>query len=179
MRRTLNALYLGCGMLAATSIVAITALVMAQVTANIIDRIAALVTGRAIGLLVPSYAEFTGFFLVGASFLALPYAFRAGAHIRVGLLITALPPGLRRVADIWSLIVGLALTVFAAWWAVDLTRESIVYGDRSAGLVPVALWIPQSAMALGLIVLAVALADDLVQAVRGRPLSFDGIEPEH
>jgi TRAP-type C4-dicarboxylate transport system permease small subunit len=178
MRRVLDSLYLGCGVLAAVSILAITALVMAQVTATLIDRIAALVTGRAIGLLVPSYAEFTGFFLVAASFLALPYAFRAGAHIRVGLVIANLPPGLRRVADIWILAVGLALSAFAAWWAVDLTRESIVYGDQSSGLVPVPLWIPQGSMALGLVVLSIALADDLVQAVRGRPLSFDAAAPE-
>lgn len=178
MRRFLDGLYLGCGVLAAISIVAITALVMAQVVANIIDRLVALATGRAIGLLVPSYAEFTGLFLVAASFLALPYALRAGAHIRVGLVLTALPPALRRAADIWSVGAGLGLSAWAAWWAVDLARDSFKYGDLSAGLVPVQLWIPQGSMALGLIVLSIALADDLVQALRGRQMSFDSIETD-
>lgn len=178
MRRFLDSLYLGCGALAAVSIAAIAALVMAQVTANLIDRLAALLTGRAFGLLVPSYAEFTGFLLVAASFLALPYALRAGAHIRVTLLLGRLPPALHRAADIWCLMVGLGLSAWAAWWAVDLTRESLSFGDLSPGLIPVPLWIPQSAMALGLAVLALAFADDLVAALRGRTPSFDGAESD-
>lgn len=178
MRRFLDGLYLGCGVLAAVSIAAIAGLVMAQVVANTIDRLAALLTGRAFGLLVPSYAEFTGFLLVAASFLALPYALRAGAHIRVTLLLTTLPPALRRAADIWSIMVGLGLSAWATWWAVGLARESFTYGDLSPGLVPVPLWIPQSGMAFGLGVLAVAFADDLVCALRGRPPSFDGAESD-
>lgn len=175
MRRILDTLYLVCGVLGGVSIVAITAIVMAQVGANIIDRLAALATGQAIGLLVPSYAEFTGFFLVSASFLALPYAFRHGAHIRVGLVLSALPTGLRRAADVWSLLLGLGLSAYAAWWAAFLTWESWQFGDMSSGLIRVPLWLPQSGMALGLIVLAIAMLDDLVRVLRGLPPSFEGM----
>jgi len=36
----------------------------------------------------------------------------------------------------------------------------------------VPLWIPQSGMALGLVVLAVAFVDDLVATLRGRATSY-------
>ncbi len=35
------------------------------------------------------------------------------------------------------------------------------------------MWIPQSGMALGIIVLAIALIDDFVTVLRGGPASFE------
>ncbi len=46
--------------------------------------------------------------------------------------------------------------------------ESLEYGDVSPGMVPVALWIPQSAMALGLVILTISLLDSFVEALRGQ-----------
>ena len=71
-------------MLAATFIAAICLLVFAQVLLNLVDRIAKMTTGAAIGLAIPSYADFTGFFLAASSFLALAYTLREGrAYPRV------------------------------------------------------------------------------------------------
>ena len=66
-----------------------------------IDSAARLITGEPVGLVVPSYSEFTGFFLVAASFLALANSLRHGSHIRVTLLIRGLPSGPRRLIEIW------------------------------------------------------------------------------
>jgi hypothetical protein len=54
---------------------------------------------------------------------------------------------------------------------VSLVRESIHYGDVSNGIVPVALWIPQSVAAFGVTLLGIAIAHtffDLLQA--GKPI---------
>ena len=176
MRILLEKFYLLCGVLAGVFIVGITALVMVQVAANAIDRVAQMITGTAIGLMVPSYAEFTGFFLVGASFLALPYAFHHGAHIRVGLVLGRLSAGPTRVMNLVCLLVALGLTSFAAWYAVQLMLESLEFGDMSSGLVPVPLWVPQAGMALGLIGLAIAVLDDLIVVLAGKTPAFDAIE---
>lgn len=176
LRILLEKFYLLCGVLAGVFIVGITALVMVQVAANAIDRVAQMITGTAIGLMVPSYAEFTGFFLVGASFLALPYAFHHGAHIRVGLVLGRLSAGPTRVMNLVCLLVALGLTSFAAWYAVQLMLESLEFGDMSSGLVPVPLWVPQAGMALGLIGLAIAVLDDLIVVLAGKTPAFDAIE---
>ena len=68
MRRSLDALYRLSGALAAVFLAGICLLVVLQVGANIIDAIIRQVSGEPLGLLVPSYAEFTGFFLVAATF---------------------------------------------------------------------------------------------------------------
>ena len=56
---------------------------------NLIDRISSLLTGQAIGLTIPSYADFTGFFLAASSFFALAHTHREGGHIRVSQMAWA------------------------------------------------------------------------------------------
>ncbi len=174
MRATLDWLYRASGALAATFIAVICATVVLQVGANIANRVVGQFTGHSLGLMVPSYADFTGFFLVAATFFALPYTLREGGHIRISLLIRHLGPTARRVTDAWCLGAAGVLTGYFAWYAVNLTLESLVFGDRAVGMVALPLWIPQSAMALGSILLLVALLDDLITVLRGHPPSFEG-----
>ena len=167
MRKFLDGLYRASGACAAFFLLAIGAIVLAQVGANLIDALADALTGTPIGLVIPSYAEFAGFFLAAASFLALAYTLRAGGHIRVTLVIQHLGPRARRAVELWCSASGAGLAGYFAWYSVALVFESIEFGDVSTGIVPVALWLPQSAMALGLIVLTIAMIDGFVDVVRG------------
>ncbi|TNF20562.1 MAG: TRAP transporter small permease [Rhodobacteraceae bacterium] len=174
MRQTLDFIYRGAGGLAALFILAIVVLVFAQVCLNLADKIAAALFGSGIGLTIPSYADFTGFFLAASTFLALAYALRAGGHIRVTLLIGRLAKGPQRIAEIGVVIVALAMTGFATWYVILLVAESIEFGDRTSGMVSVPLWWPQLPVALGLGVLTLALADELVGLLRGHQPSWHG-----
>jgi hypothetical protein len=49
---------------------------------------------------------------------------------------------------------------------------SHIINDVSQGLVPVPLWLPQSGMALGLIIMAIALLDDLLVLLAGGTPSY-------
>lgn len=174
MRRFLNALYLTSGYLAALQLVGICAIVVVQVIFNLIDRLASSFLGAAIGLIVPSYADFAGFFLAGSSFLALAYALRMGAHIRVSLVIHRLPPWAQRWVDVWCTGVAAGFCAFFTYFFARLVLESWNFNDLSPGIVPVPLWMPQSAMLLGAVILTIALIDDFVQAAQGRPPSYSG-----
>ena len=66
MRVFLDKLYALSGGVAAAFLLAICIAVMLQVGANMIDSAARLIIGEPVGLVVPSYSEFTGFFLVAA-----------------------------------------------------------------------------------------------------------------
>ena len=172
MRKVLDTLYRVSGALAAVFLAAICVIVLLQVGANLIDTLAGLIVGEPIGLVIPSYAEFAGFFLAASSFLALAYTMRSGGHIRVSLLIQHLHGGPRRVVELWCSAAGAGLAGYFAWFTLGLVGESVEFGDLSTGMVPVALWIPQSAMALGLIVLAIALTDEFVSILAGRAPSY-------
>lgn len=167
MRRVLDSLYRVSGAVAALFMVAICLIVLLQVGANMIDSAAVLIIGEPIGMVVPSYSEFTGYFLVAASFLAMANALRAGSHIRVSLLIRGLSKGPRRLIELWSTGAGAAMSAYFAWYAVDMVMDSYRFNDVSPGIIAVPIWIPQSSMAIGLIIFVIALLDEFTTLLRG------------
>lgn len=176
MRSTLDRLYRASGILAAIFLAAICVVVLLQVGANLIDEIAEWITGEPIGLVVPSYAEFAGFFLAATSFLALAYTLRAGGHIRVLLVIQHLPGRPRRLAELWCLGLGATCAGYFAVYTLFLVGESYGFGDLSFGMVPVPLWIPQTAMALGLVILTIALIDEFFSVLFGAAPTYASAE---
>ncbi len=176
MRRFLDGLYLLSGALAALCVFLILAIVGLQVLLNLTAGAAELVTGRPTGFLLPAYADFSGYLLVAATFLALPYAMRRGAHIRVTLLIQRTAGLTRRIMEVAGLVAAIAITLYAAWYAANLVHESWRFNDVAFGLVPVPLWIPQLPIPIGLAILAIALIDDLVAILSGKKPSFDRSE---
>lgn len=172
MRNLLDRLYKLSGWAAAWFIAAICAVVMAQVSLNLLDKISKALTGQAIGLTIPSYADFTGFFLAAASFLALAYTLREGGHIRVNLVLQRFSPRVQHFFEIWSVGLAAAMSIYFAWYTLGLVIESFSYNDLSPGMVAVPLWIPQSGMLLGLVVLSIALVDELVGLLMGKPASY-------
>ncbi|QPM90416.1 TRAP transporter small permease [Pseudooceanicola algae] len=173
IRRCLDTLYLAGGICAAGAILAICLLVSAQVGLNILARLG----GPGLSFTIPSYADFSGFFLATASFLALPYALRQGAHIRVNLVISRLPQRLAWAFEIAVLMIATGIAAYASYFVISLTQESLRYGDMSTGIVAVPLWIPQLAMDAGLVLLTLALAQTLVESLAaGRPVIVDGDE---
>ncbi len=160
MRAALELLYKTSGLAAGFFLVAIGALTAAQIL------------GRLAGFAAYSFDDFAGFSMAASSFLGLAYTLRASEHIRMTLVLHHTRPPLRRALEVVCLVVATSLVGLFAWFTCDMTLTSYQLGDVSQGLVPVPLWIPQSGMALGLVVLAIAFVDDLVAALRGRPTSY-------
>ncbi len=174
MRRSLDTLYHAAGIIAAFFILAIVALVAAQVMLNLADKISAALVGQGLGLTIPSYADFTGFFLAASSFLALAYTLRVGGHIRVTLLTTRLPERVQHGVEIIVVIIALCMSAYATFYVGLLVEESHRFADRSSGMISVPLWIPQLPVLAGLAILTIALADELVSLLKGQKPSWDG-----
>ena len=172
-RRILDFLYRASGALAAGFLVAICVIVLLQVCANMVDAVVKLVTGEPIGLVIPSYAEFAGFFLAASSFLALAYTLRKGGHIRVNLVIQNITGGPRRWIELWCIGAAATMSGFFAIWAINLTLESFDFGDVSYGMIPVPLWIPQTAVSLGVSMVTVALVDEFFSVLNGAHPTYE------
>tara|TARA_R110002124_G_scaffold270009_3_gene438083 strand:- start:322 stop:846 length:525 start_codon:yes stop_codon:yes gene_type:complete len=164
MRRGLDFLYKVSGGIAALAILAICLLVTAQVSLNILARLG----GPSLSYTIPSYADFAGYFLATASFMALANTLRAGVHIRVNLVLQHLDTGSRWALELATLALAAVLVSYATWYAAALMAESWRYGDKSTGIIAIPLWIPQVAMVSGLGLLVVALVDTLVESLRAR-----------
>ena len=173
MRGALDLLYRASGILAAAFLAAIFLVVLLQVVANLIDEIAEWVVGEPIGLVVPSYAEFAGFFLAASSFLALAYTLRAGGHIRVSLIVQHLVGARRRLVELWCSGAAASLSAYFAYFTIRLVHESFEFEDMSFGMIPIPLWLPQTGMALGLVILTIALIDEFVCVLKGKEPSYE------
>lgn len=160
LRKTLDALYIGAGLLAGGFMIAIALLSLAQMGA------------RQFGFEANSYDDFAGWAMAASSFLGLAYTFRRNEHIRVALLLDRMPSGVRRYFEWLALAVSMTLGGYFAWFSVDMVWTSYQLNDMSQGLVAVPLWIPQSGMAAGVLVLWIALLDDLVVALGGADPSY-------
>lgn len=158
MRRFLDWLYLGSGVLAGIFLILIAALSLAQIC------------GRVLGFDAYSFDDFAGFCMAASSFLGLAHTYRRNEHIRVTILVDRVGGGPRRVLEALCLMASTFLVGYFAWYATDMVITSYQINDVSQGLVAVPLWIPQSGMALGLAIMTIAMLDDLVVLYkRGTP----------
>ena len=176
MRKPLDILYRLAGYAAAAALVAIFALVSVQVLARLLDGAMRIAGLTPFGFIVPSIAEICGFLLAVASFLALAYTLTIGGHIRVGMLVERLPPGVRRPVEALVGLFAAGLAVYATVAVAKLAIKSWTFNDVSFGFVAVPLWLPQGIMALGLALLAVALLDVTVAAWRDSKFIQSGPE---
>ena len=158
LRRALDGLYDAGAALAGLCLVAMLGLIVAQMVA------------RWTGETLRGASDYAGYCMAAASFLAFAHALNRGSHIRVGLLLGALGPvagpdgrttAARRALETLCLAAGAAVSVYLAFYAVRAVRWSWRFGDVSQGQDATPLWIPQSAMAVGAVLLAVAFVDNL------------------
>jgi len=173
IRKKLDSLYNAGGYLAAFFLVTICLLVVVQVSFNCIDRISTLTTGTAIGLTIPSYSDFTGFFLASSSFLALAYTMRKGSHIRVTLIFSNLSEPIQKVVETLCLLFASVISLYFTVYTAYLVYESFIYNDLSSGMVAIPIWIPQSSMLLGLCLLSISFVDDFFCHITGRSISYN------
>lgn len=155
--RLLDGLYRACGVVAAGFMVLLLVIICLQMAA------------RWTGQVFPGSTAYAGYCMAAASFLALAYTLRMGAHIRVSILLNALGRW-RILAEIWCFLIAAALAVMFAYFAIRGTWFSWLLGEMSQDQDATPLWVPQLAMSAGAVVAAIAFVDNLVRAIfLGRP----------
>ena len=150
IRRGLDLLYLSSGYLAAACMLAILVITMGQVVT------------RYAGINLRGLTDYAGYFMAGATFLALAHTLNSGTHIRIETF-TGLLGRFRTYAEVWALGCATAIASWFAYYSCSMVYWSYKLGDVSTGLDATPLWIPQAAMAIGNILFAMALADNFLQ----------------
>ncbi len=161
MRRLFDCLYALSGTGAALSLVAILCLVVVQMVS------------RWLGILFPGGANYAGYAMAAASFLALADTFRHNEHIRVSMLVER-TTRFRRAAEIWCYTAGSIVALFLAWYAIQTPILSHRINDVSQGQDGTPLWIPQIFMAVGAVLFAIAVLDSLLGILFSDSYGIDG-----
>jgi TRAP-type C4-dicarboxylate transport system permease small subunit len=159
MTSPLRPLYRACGALAGAAMIALLVLIMANIL------------GRWLGFYLRGADAYAGYAMAAASFFALAYALGHGDHIRVTLFLQKLRPGARRVAELWCYAVASLLSALFAYHSIKMAWWSYSFNDISQSNDATPLWIPQSAMAIGVSVLFLAFVEGFIRVLRGGPLS--------
>src|SRR5882672_4357536 len=156
VRRGLDALYDGAAWLAALFMVGLLIMVLLSIAR------------RQLHFHLPGTDSYAGYVMAAAGFLALAHTFKRNEHIRVTLLLSSLHGVQRRVLECWALAAATGLAALAAYYSCRLSWQSYLFHDVSTGNDATPLWIPQLTMALGSVILAIAIFDDLVLELRGQ-----------
>jgi TRAP-type C4-dicarboxylate transport system permease small subunit len=160
MRRWLDRLYLAAGAVGACFILLIGVLMISQSVM------------REWGLRTGAINDVVSWFCAAAAFFGMAHAFKHGDFVRVTLLLESVPPRVRRLLEITSLLIGSVAVGYLAWWACLFTYESWEFNDMAQGLLALPLWIPQMSFALGSVLLWVAMLDELWIVLRGGVPTF-------
>ncbi len=155
-RRLLDGLYTGAAALAALFMVLLLVMVLISVIS------------RQLHFNLSGVDAYAGYMMAATGFLALAHTLKKGEHIRVTVLLTSLRGGWRRGFELWALFAASLLATLFAVYSCKLAWQSRVYHDISTANDATPLWIPQLAMAVGTVVLAIAFVDELVLEWRGR-----------
>lgn len=156
MRKALDALYNGAAALAACFMVALLAMVLLSIT------------GRQLHFHVPGTDAYAGYLMAGSGFLALAHTLKRGEHIRVTLLLAALKGGWKRGMELWGYGFASVLALVVAFYSCRLAWQSRAFHDISTSSDATPLWIPQLAMAVGTVILAIAFIDEFFIELSGK-----------
>jgi TRAP-type C4-dicarboxylate transport system permease small subunit len=167
MRKILDAIYDSAAALAALFMIGLLVMVLLSIA------------GRQLHFNLPGTDAYAGYLMAGAGFLALAHTLKRGEHIRVTLILAHLGPRAHRWMERWAMGAAAVLSILFAFYSVRLVLQSHEFHDMSTGNDATALWIPQLAMAVGTVVLAIAAIDEFVLEWRGRVVTQPGEALRH
>ncbi len=133
--------------------------------------------GRQIGLNIPAGDDFASWCMAAMAFLGLAHTFKRGEIIRVGVLIEQLTGRKRWAIEIFALGISTAFTLYFTWYAVAMTYDSWRFNDMAQGVLSIPLWFPQIGCCGGLLILAVALMDEMIHVLKGNKPSYEKEPP--
>jgi TRAP-type C4-dicarboxylate transport system permease small subunit len=166
MRRFLDRLYAGSGVLAALCVLAIFIVMMAQAF------------GREAGMLVRGADDIVAWLCAAASFLALGHTFRHGELVRVGLWLERLGPRYRRWMELFALGMTAVFVAYMLWAVGYFIYESWKFNEVAQGLIRVPIWIPQMSFLIGVAIFFIAVLDELILVLQKKKPAYQVAEEE-
>ena len=164
MRRFLDRLYYGAGVLAAAALAGICAVMLAQAL------------GREAGILLPGADDIVAWLCAASAFLALGHTFKNGDLVRVGVFVDRLPGRARWHAELGALGFTTIFLAYTLWAVTRFVYDSWEFNEVAQGLIKVPIWIPQLSLVAGIAIFLVAVVDELVIVLRKEKPTYQRAE---
>ncbi len=153
LRRILDFLYRLSGVIAALCLISILGLIVLQMLA------------RWTGEVFPGAPNYAGYAMAAASFFAFANALGRGAHIRVSILLNAVPDRIRYAMELWCFGAGAVISAYFTYYAYEFVYFSWRFNEVSQGQDAIQLWMPQSVMVVGGALLTLCMLDNLLHLI--------------
>ena len=152
------------GWIGAACLIALTLLMLAEITVRALSNVFPWVPAD-----IPVAWEYSSYLMAACFTFGAAMTLRAGGHIRVTLVLGRLRPPARRLLEIAASLVA---TCFVGFLALAMAR--FAYGAYERGQTSISsdtmLWIPESVVAFGMVLLALQFLARFIQALLGLPL---------
>ncbi len=121
---------------------------------------------RLMGRSISGLDAYAGYCLASTFFLALAETFVRNEHIRVSLLLSNVPAGLRKHIEIFSLLAAIFITGYLTFFSSKMVYTSYKFKEVSQLPDATPLWIPQLSFSLGMLVFLLAQIHRLVMLIK-------------
>jgi TRAP-type C4-dicarboxylate transport system permease small subunit len=152
------------GWIGAACLVTLTLLMLAEITVRALSNFFPWVPAD-----IPVAWEYSSYLMAACFTFGAAMTLRAGGHIRVTLALGRLKPPARRVLEIAASLIATCFVGFLA-----LAMAHFAYGAYERGQTSISsdtmLWIPESVVAFGMVLLALQFLARFIQALLGLPL---------
>ena len=152
------------GWIAGVCLAALTLLMISEVTVRALSNVFPWVPAS-----VPNAWEYSSYLMAASFTFGAAMTLRAGGHIRVTLVLARATPELRRVMEVGAALGGTILTGFLAYAMVRFTWSAFARGQTSISS-DTPLWIPESLITFGFLLMAAQFLARLIQAIWGLKL---------
>lgn len=116
---------------------------------------------------VPAASEIASAMLPITVILALAYAQRQDAHIKVDLVSQHFPPWMARLSNLLSLAIGVFVFTLISWGSWELAMSSIEVWEEAVALVRFPIWPVKVVFALGAVVCTLEILRELIRFLIG------------
>ncbi len=111
-------------------------------------------------------SEFSGYFLVSIVSFGLAYTLYHRAHIRITIFWDRFTEVWKRRVDIGAGILSAVITGFGLYYAILMVYDTYSLGMEADTMVETPLWIPQTAVPIGLFMLLLQLVYLILRSLR-------------
>ena len=151
--RNLNKLYKFSGYIAAIFLILVAVFILIGISSRIF------------GFYIRGLAEYSGYCMASASFFALAYTFVEGGHIRITLFLEKLSGIKKKLIEIWCLGIASFFSGYLAFYFIKMLVISYKFQERSEGADEILIWIPQTSVATGSLILFIAVLHKFILTI--------------
>ncbi len=123
------------------------------------------IASRIFGFYIRGLAEYSGYSMAASSFLALAYTFGEKEHIRITLFLEKSKENIRKLLELWCLLVATFFSGFLSYYFIKMLIVSIKFGERSEGADEILIWIPQLSVAIGSTIFFICVMHNFVLSI--------------